>query len=98
MDQNTFMGLLIGALVVLFGLASVIVALIVRPVLNLNKNLTELNINIKSLTKDTETLQTRVSKHGEQLDKTMITVERHDEMLKSHDRDISYLKKTKIGD
>lgn len=92
MDTNTFMGLLIGALVVIFGLAATIVTIIVKPVINLNKSITELNLNIKNLNEKSSILEARVNKHGEQLDKTIISVEKHDLILKSHDKDINYLK------
>ncbi len=49
MDSNTFMGFLITALVVLLGAASVITALIVKPLLNLNKNITALNYTITDM-------------------------------------------------
>ena len=49
MDNNTFMGFLIAALVVLLGAASVITALIVKPLLNLNKNITALNYTITDM-------------------------------------------------
>lgn len=43
------MGFLITALVVLLGAASVITALIVKPLLNLNKNITALNYTITDM-------------------------------------------------
>lgn len=49
MDSNTFMGFLIAALVVLLGAASVIATLIVKPLLNLNKNITALNYTITDM-------------------------------------------------
>lgn len=49
MDSNTFMGFLITALVVLLGAASVITTLIVKPLLNLNKNITALNYTITDM-------------------------------------------------
>ena len=49
MDSNTFMGFLIAALVVLLGAASIITTLIVKPFLNLNKNITALNYTITDM-------------------------------------------------
>ena len=46
MDSNTFMGLLIAALVVLFGLGATITTLIIKPLINLNKSITTLNCSI----------------------------------------------------
>lgn len=46
MDSNTFMGLLIAALVVLFGLGATITTLIIKPIINLNKSITTLNCSI----------------------------------------------------
>ncbi len=46
MDSNTFMGLLIAALVVLFGLGATITTLIIKPLINLNRSITTLNCSI----------------------------------------------------
>ena len=54
MDSNTFMGFLIAALVVLLGAASVITTLIVKPLLNLNKNITALNYTITDMSSKLE--------------------------------------------
>ena len=49
MDSNTFMGMLITALVVLIGLAGTLTGFIIKPVINLNKNITKLNCTIETL-------------------------------------------------
>jgi len=92
MDTNAFMGLLIGALVVIFGLAATIVTIIVKPIINLNRSIAELNLNIKGLNEKNSNLESRINKHGEQIDQTLINVEKHDLILKNHDKDITYLK------
>ena len=86
MNSNEFMGLLIGAIVTLLGGASVIVGLIVKPLLNLNKSIVKLNDSIDNLNKDTGSLANRVSKHGQEIDANR-------EHLIIHDKEIEYLKK-----
>lgn len=68
MDNNTFMGLLIGALIVLFGFVSVLVALIFRPILNLNKCISDLTKDIKFLNDSLGNIEERITKHGTELD------------------------------
>lgn len=68
MDQTLFMGLLIGAIVVLLGIAGVIATLIVKPIINLNNSITKLNASIDQLNGANETLNERVTKHGKEID------------------------------
>ena len=62
MDSNLFMGLLIGALVVLFSLAGVITTLIVKPIINLNRNMVQLDSSIQNLNKTANTMESRLNK------------------------------------
>lgn len=68
MTNNEFMGLLIGSIVTLLGIASAVVALIVKPLINLNKSITKLNASIDQLNGENTTLRERVSKHGSEID------------------------------
>ena len=68
MTNNEFMGLLIGAIVTLLGIATAVVALIVKPLINLNKSITKLNASIDQLNGENTTLRERVSKHGSEID------------------------------
>lgn len=49
MDANTFMGYFIGAVLALLGGTSIIVAIAIKPILDLNKQITVLQDSIKSL-------------------------------------------------
>lgn len=68
MNTNEFMGMLITAIASLIGITSVIVAIIIRPIINLNKSITKLNDNIDILNKSYSTLNDRVTKHGAEID------------------------------
>lgn len=85
MTNNEFMGLLIGAIVTLLGIASAIVALIVKPLINLNKSITKLNASIDQLNGQSATLNQRVTRHGIELDdcKSKLII---------HDQEIQHLK------
>lgn len=85
MDSNTFMGLFIGALVVIVGLAVALTTLVVRPILNLNKTITEINVTIKNVNDDYKNLQERVTAHGKTLDQ-------HSLQILSNTKDIEQLK------
>ena len=68
MDSNLFMGLLIGALVILFGLALTISTLIVKPIIQLNRNMVALDASIKNLNATANVMENRLNKHGEEID------------------------------
>lgn len=68
MDSNTFMGFLIFALIALFGLISTLVALIFKPVLSLNKNLTKLDLSIQNLNKTANTMENRLDKNEQDIE------------------------------
>ena len=88
MDTTQFMGLLIGAIVVLLSIATAITALIITPIIRLNKAITKLNDSIDQLNNDSARLEARVSKHGDRLDE-------HDKKLVKIDCDISSLKESR---
>lgn len=85
MESNEFMGLLIGAVVTLLGIATAVVGLIVRPLINLNKSITKLNDSIDVLNKDAGTLAQRVTNHGKEIDANR-------EHLIIHDKEIEHIK------
>ena len=68
MTNNEFMGLLIGAIVTLLAIATAVVTLIVKPLINLNKSITKLNASIDQLNGQSATLNERVTKHGKEID------------------------------
>lgn len=77
MDQTQFMGLLIGCIATLLGIASIIVAIIIRPVISLNKSIQKLNDSIDQLNGDNKTLGERVTKHGQEIDEVRTEVLHH---------------------
>lgn len=85
MSEAQFMGLLIGAIATLLGIASIIVAIIIKPIIALNKSIQKLNDSIDKLNGDNELLGQRVTKHGQEID------ELHDKVI-SHDHEIAHLK------
>lgn len=78
MSETQFMGLLIGCIGTLLGIASVIVAIIVRPIINLNKSIQKLNDSIDQLNGDNKTLGERVTKHGREIDEVKTQVLHHE--------------------
>ncbi len=68
MDTNYFMGLLITAIVTLLTVATAITALIVKPIINLNKNIVKLESSIDMLNKSVNNIEARETKHGVEID------------------------------
>lgn len=85
MDSTQFMGLLIASIGTLLAIASVIVAIIIKPVINLNKSITKLNDSIDRLNDENESLASRITNHGKEIDKNR-------EHLIKHDAEIEHLK------
>lgn len=85
MDSNQFMGLLIAAIVTLLSIASIIVALIIKPIINLNKSIVKLNDSIDRLNAENENLSGRVKEHGKEIDANA-------KKLLIHDTEIAHLK------
>lgn len=85
MEQTQFMGLLIASIGTLLGIASIIVAIIIKPIINLNKSITKLNDSIDRLNDDNASLAERVTKHGQEIDENT-------KKLIVHDQEIKHLK------
>lgn len=85
MDSNQFMGLLIAAIVTLLSIASIIVALIIKPIINLNKSIVKLNDSIDRLNAENENLSGRVKEHGKEIDENA-------RKILIHDKEIEHLK------
>ena len=81
MNDAQFMGILIACIATLLGIASVIVAIIVKPVIELNKSIQKLNDSIDQLNGDNATLKERVSKHGKEIDENRLHLVRHDKEI-----------------
>lgn len=82
MEQSQFLGLLIGSIGTLLTIASVIVAIIVRPIINLNKSITKLNDSIDRLNDDSVTLRDRVTQHGKEIDENREKLIVHEQKIK----------------
>lgn len=93
MTDAQFMGMLIGAIVTLLGIASIVAAIIVRPVINLNKNIEKLNVTIGGMQEEEKSLNSRVHKHGLQIDEANLKIKEHDIIIKHHADEIAELKK-----
>ena len=85
MNTNEFMGMLIACILTLLTIGSIIVAIIIKPIINLNTSITKLNASIDALNKDKENLAERVTKHGKEIDEAR-------ERLIEHDKEIEHLK------
>lgn len=85
MNETQFMGLLIGCIATLLGIASAIGTIIIKPIINLNKSITKLNDSIDRLNGENDTLRERVTKHGKEIDDNR-------EHLIHHDHEIASLK------
>lgn len=68
MDSNQFMGLLIAAIIVLLGGASIIVTIVIKPVINLNNNIVALRKDISALSDVVNRNEKRIEKHGNEID------------------------------
>lgn len=90
------MGLLIVAIGTLLGIASVIAALIIKPLINLNSNITKLNTSVNGLNNSVNTINTRLAKHGEEIDELQRESLQHDAELKIHDEKIKTLEKRRM--
>lgn len=87
------MGLLIAAIATLLGIASTIAVLIIKPLINLNNNITKLNASVNGLNDSVNTINTRLAKHGEEIDELQKESLQHDVELKIHDEKIRTLEK-----
>lgn len=85
MESTQFMGMLIAALISLLTMASIIVAIIIKPIINLNKSITKLNDSIDMLNTESKNLENRVTTHGKELDE-------HSKHLIIHDQEIKHMK------
>lgn len=92
MDTNTFMGILISCIAVLGGIISVTVAIVVKPVINLNRSLVELNTNIKELNSKNAVLESKVEKHDDAINDSKIKLEKHELVLQTQGKEIQDLK------
>lgn len=68
MDSNTFMGFLIFALIALFGFTATLVALIFKPILKLNSNLTKVNSSLQDLNDTAKKMENRLDKNEQDID------------------------------
>lgn len=68
MTDAQFTGMLIATIGTLLTIASAIVAIVIKPVINLNKTITKLDTTLNNQSKEYDVLKNRVDKHGEQID------------------------------
>ena len=70
--------ILIGALSLI-----VLVAGVVKPLFDLNKNITALTISVNELKNILDELKARVNNHGAEIDKINVTLENHEVRIKT---------------
>lgn len=68
MDNNTFMGLLIFALIALFGFAGTLIGMIFKPILKLNTNLTKVNSSLQDLNDTAKKMENRLDKNEQDIE------------------------------
>lgn len=91
MEDTQFMGLLIGGLATILSIVSILVAIIIKPIINLNKTITKLNSSIDILNGTADSLNTRVSKHGEEIDNLNLHQISQDKDIENHEKRITKL-------
>lgn len=92
MEQAQFMGLLITCIGSLLAIASVLVAIVIKPIINLNKTITKLDSTIENIQKEETTLVDRVNKHGTQIDSLNVQVASHEVLINNHNNDLIELR------
>lgn len=95
MTDSQFMGMLITAIATLLGITSVMVVIIIKPIINLNKTITKLDTTIVNMQSEHDNLKSRVDKHGGEIDEVKLTVLKHEEELKHHSTEIAGLQMKK---
>lgn len=68
MDNNTFMGLLIAAIAVLLTMSVAITTIVIKPVIQLNRNMARLDDSINNLNKTANTMENRLDKQQEDIE------------------------------
>lgn len=68
MDQNLFMGMLIFALFAILSALGVIIGIFVKPVINLNTNITKLDMSINDLNKTATKMENRLDKQEQDIE------------------------------
>lgn len=91
MEETQFMGLLIGCIATLLGVASAIVAIIIKPIINLNKTLDRLNAHIDELNTASASLKERVATHGNEIDALNLHQIAQDKDIENHEKRITKL-------
>lgn len=91
MEETQFMGLLIGCIATLLGVASAIVAIIIKPIINLNKTLDRLNAHIDELSTASASLKERVATHGNEIDALNLHQIAQDKDIENHEKRITKL-------
>lgn len=84
MNDNEFLGLLIGALVVLIGFLSAIIT----PIIKLNKTITVLDQTLKNLNQDFNIQKGRITEHGREIDHLNEETIKQAVILENHEKRI----------
>lgn len=87
MSETEFIGLLVGALVVLIGLLTSIV----KPLISLNSNITKLNSNFENMEERDRIRDDRINRHGKEIDSIVEQQRSNERTLSIHEVRISSL-------
>lgn len=86
-NDATFLGLLIGALVVLVGF----MVTVITPIIKLNTTITKLNDKLDHVIEDKDTQKKRITQHGKEIDELKGEAIRQDIIIKDHEKRIGTL-------
>lgn len=82
MDEFAVLGIVITSVVTIGGLFTIF-AKFSKPINNLNINITKLNETIKTLLENEKVQNKRLDKHGEEIDRLRLIVNKHEEKFKN---------------
>lgn len=70
------------AIMALLGFAAALLV-VLKPILNLNTNITELKVSIDAFKASVDKLDARITEHGKEIDKIRETVVNHEARIKA---------------
>lgn len=70
------------AIMALLGFAAALIV-VLKPILNLNTNITELKVSIDAFKASVDKLDERITEHGKEIDKLRETVVNHEARIKA---------------
>ena len=96
MEYYTVLGLMFAALIAIFGFFVSIKKTIKdehKPIEELNLNIVRLNANFDNMMRSDEIRDTRITKHGKEIDRIVETQRQNEKTLSNHELRLSNLEK-----